>query len=146
MTTNLVLRLLVVDDEPEILAEVAGYLRRRGETVVTASSYGEAMLALNDDAAPVDILITDARMPDGNGVDLARVSIERPGTPRACILMTGHLEESDLAADLHEAGVKIIFKPFSLAAFYREVRSVCDAGGSSTAMSEATAGGPSVNQ
>ena len=41
--------------------------------------------------------------------------------------MTGHLEESDLAADLQEAGIKILFKPFSLAAFYREARSGFDA-------------------
>jgi CheY-like chemotaxis protein len=94
---------------------------------VTASSYEEAMQALNDDNAPVDILITDARMPDGNGIDLVRLAIERPDRPRACILMTGHLEEDDLARDLQDAGVKIIFKPFSLAAFYREVHAACDA-------------------
>src|SRR5471030_3180835 len=127
MTTILPHRLLVVEDEPEILAEVSGYLRRRGELVVTASSYGEAMQALNDDNAPVDILITDARMPDGNGIDLVRLAIERPDGPRAYILMTGHLEEDDLARDLQDAGVKIVFKPFSLAALYREVHAACEA-------------------
>ena len=34
MTTRPLVRLLVVEDEPEILAEVAGYLRRRGELVL----------------------------------------------------------------------------------------------------------------
>lgn len=126
MTNDRLVRLLVVDDEPEILSEVSGYLRRRGELVVTASSYGQAMLALNDEAAPIDILITDARMPDGNGVDLTRLAVERPEGPHAYIIMTGHMEESDLAADLQEAGVKIIYKPFSLAVFYREVRSACE--------------------
>ena len=57
MTTRPLVRLLVVEDEPEILAEVAGYLRRRGELVVTASCYEQAMHALDDDAAPIDILI-----------------------------------------------------------------------------------------
>ena len=142
MTTNPLLRLLVVDDEPEILAEVSGYLRRRGEQVTTASSYGPAMVVLNDQAIPIDILITDARMPDGNGVDLVRSAIERNDGPRICILMTGHLEESDLAVDLQEAGVKIIYKPFSLATLHREVRAACDAKFSSKASSEpATAEG-----
>jgi len=127
MTAKSTFRLLVVDDEPEILSEVAGYLRRRDELVVTATCYEQAVLALNDTSAPIDMLITDARMPDGNGVDLVRRAIEMPAGPRARILITGHLEESDLAADLQEAGVKIIFKPFSLAAFYREVRAVSDA-------------------
>jgi CheY-like chemotaxis protein len=128
MTTTPLLRLLVVDDEPEILAEVSGYLRRRGEDVVTGSSYGQAMRVL-DDNTQIDILISDARMPDGNGVDLVRSAIQRPNGPRACILITGHLEESDLEADLQRAGVKIIFKPFSLSVLYREVRAASEAKG-----------------
>jgi CheY-like chemotaxis protein len=126
MTSNPTRRLLVVDDEPEILAEVAGYLRRRGETVVTASSYKQGLQALNDDAVPIDILITDGRMPDGSGIDLLRAAVERPGGPRAFILMTGHFEETDLSADLQEAGVIVIYKPFSLAALYRAVGSAWD--------------------
>ena len=121
MTMSHLSRLLVVEDEPEILAEVAGYLRRRGELVVTASSYEQAMTALQDEAAPIDLLITDARMPDGSGVDLLRWAITQPAGPRACILMTGHLEESDVADVLEKSGVAIIYKPFSLAAFYRQV-------------------------
>ena len=127
MTRSLLSRVLVVDDEPELLAEMSSYLRRRGEVVVTASSYSQAVQALNDDTAPIAILITDVRMPDGNGIDLLRSAIERPGGPIACILITGHLEESDLAIELQEAGVRVVYKPFSLAAFYREVRSVSDA-------------------
>lgn len=127
MTINPSRRILVVDDEPEILAEVAGYLRRRGESIVTASSYKQGLQALEDDAVPIDILLTDGRMPDGSGIDLLRAAIERRGGPRAFILMTGHFEESDLSADLQEAGVVVIYKPFSLAAMYREVGSAWDA-------------------
>src|SRR3954463_15379730 len=100
MTVDPSRRILVVDDEPEILAEVAGYLRRRGESVVTASSYRQGLQALEDDAVPIDILITDGRMPDGNGIDLLRAAIERHGGPSAFIMMTGHFEETDLTADL----------------------------------------------
>ena len=121
MTTNPSRHLLVVDDEPEILAEVAAYLRRRGEAVVTASSFTQAMQVLDDDTVPIDILITDGRMPDGSGIDLLQAAIERPGGPHALILMTGHFEESDLSADLQEAGVVVVYKPFSLSALYREV-------------------------
>jgi len=127
MTANPQRRLLVVDDEPEILAEVAGYLRRRGEPVVTASSYRQGLQALEDDAVPIDILITDGRMPDGSGIDLLRAAIGRPGGPHAFILMTGHFEESDLTADLVEAGVVVMHKPFSLSALYRQVGAVWDA-------------------
>jgi CheY-like chemotaxis protein len=127
MTTSPPRRILVVDDEPEILSEVAGYLRRRGESTVMASSYSQGLQVLEDDAEPIDILITDGRMPDGSGIDLLRAAIERPGGPRALILMTGHFEESDLDADLQDAGVVVIYKPFSLAALYRQVLSTWDA-------------------
>ena len=136
MTKSPSRRVLVVDDEPEILAEVAGYLRRRGETVVTASSYTQGMQALTDDAVPIDILLTDARMPDGNGVDLLRRAVGRPGGPAACILMTGHVEESDLDPSLQQAGVKIIYKPFSLGAMYRELCAARDAGRSDSSAPE----------
>ena len=127
MTTVPSRRFLVVDDEPEILVELAGYLRRRSEIVVTASSAKQGMQALNDESVPIDVLITDARMPDGSGIDLLRAAIERRGAPRVFILMTGHFDESDLTADLQDAGVVVIYKPFSLAALYRAIGSAWDA-------------------
>ena len=114
-------QLLVVDDEPEILSEVAAYLRRRGETVVTAASFTEAMQVLSDDAVAVDILITDGRMPDGSGIDLLQSALGRSCPPQSLIMMTGHFEESDLTPDLQQAGVIIVNKPFSLGALYRQL-------------------------
>jgi len=127
MTTNPSRRLLVVDDEPEILAEVAGYLRRRGETVVTASSFTQGLQILGDDTVSIDVLITDGRMPDGSGIDLLQAAAGRPGGMQALILMTGHFEESDLPAELQEAGVVVVYKPFSLAALYREMGAAWEA-------------------
>jgi DNA-binding response OmpR family regulator len=127
MTTSPSRNLLVVDDEPEILAEVAGYLRRRGECVVTAASVKQGLQALDDDAVRIDILITDGRMPDGSGIDLLRAAIQRPDGPRAFILITGHFDESDLTADLHDAGVVVVYKPFSLANLYRQIGASWDA-------------------
>jgi DNA-binding response OmpR family regulator len=119
-------RLLVVEDEPEILMEVSGYLKRRGEDVQTASGYGQAMQVLAGNAEPIDMLISDARMPDGSGLDLIRFVLARSDGRTPCLLMTGHIEQADLAPDLEQAGVRIILKPFSLAAMYREVRGALD--------------------
>ncbi len=138
MTTAMVPRLLVVEDEPEILAEVVGYLRRRGELVVTASSYDEAARILSDDSQRIDLLISDGRMPGGSGIDLIRTALRRSGTQCRCILMTGHIEQSESGEDLQAAGVKFIYKPFSLSAFYREVRAaIAEAGRSGRSTSPA---------
>jgi DNA-binding NtrC family response regulator len=114
-------RVLVVEDEPELLDEVASYLRRRGETVETATSCKEARRILEDDSKPIDVLISDARMPDGNGIDLIRAHTERVGDRCICILMTGHLERSQITADLDE--LKIFYKPFAVSTLHREMRS-----------------------
>lgn len=117
--------ILVVEDEPEILAEVSGFLRRRGERVKTADGFGAAMQALTDESEPVAMLLSDVRMPDGSGIDLIRFVLERSGGRFPCLLMTGHFGQSDLAPDL-EGAVRIVFKPFSLSALYKEVRGCLD--------------------
>ena len=123
MSAKAARNILVVDDEPEILAEVAAYLRRRGEAVVTASSYTEAIQVVADDSVPIDILITDGRMPDGSGIDLLQSALGRTCRPQALIMMTGHFEESDLSPELQEASVVVVNKPFSLGALYRQLGS-----------------------
>lgn len=118
-------RVLIVEDESELLDEVASYFRRRGETVMTASSYNEGLKILEDEGKPIDVLVSDARMPDGNGIDLIRTQTRRAPTC-VCILMTGHLEQSQIASDLN--GVKVFYKPFAVGALYREMRAALSGG------------------
>lgn len=111
-------RVLVVEDEPEVLEEVAGYLRRRGKIVKTALSFMQALQILADEDEPIDMLISDGLMPDGNGIDLIKLVVERTGGRCPCLLMTGHLEQGDLSPELKRAGVHVFHKPFSLSALY----------------------------
>lgn len=124
MTILATSRVLLVDDEPEILAEVAAYLRRRDLLVTTASCYEEADRILMDRSQLFDMLVSDVRMPDGSGVELSRTFMSRPGGNNACILMTGHLELSDLCPDALKSGLTVIYKPFSLSALWTRVREV----------------------
>jgi two-component system, NtrC family, response regulator PilR len=116
-------KILIADDEPEILAEIAAYLRRRGEVVVDVDSFGDAMRAFNDTSGSIALVITDVRMPDGNGVDLVRWVINRSEGKCPCLLMTGHLDVTGLGTDLEAAGVRILDKPFAMSALYDLVRS-----------------------
>ncbi len=61
-------RLLVVEDHEPTLTVLAGLLRRRGHQVLTATTVKDALsLAANH---PIDFVISDLGLPDGNGVDL----------------------------------------------------------------------------
>ena len=116
-------QILIADDEPEILSEMTDYLRRRGEVVVDVQSFGDAVRAFNDTPRSIALVITDVRMPDGNGVDLVRWVISRSEGKCPCLRVTGHLDLADLGADLEAAGVRILGKPFSMSALYDLVRS-----------------------
>ncbi len=105
------LSILLVDDETDLLAEVARYLRRRGHRVDTAASYASAE-ALIDTAACPDVLVTDMRMPGGTGLDLAHRTRQRHPRCRV-IVMTGHLDENHVGTADDLCDVAVLFKPFS---------------------------------
>ena len=120
---RLATRILVVDDDLDLLSEVTRYLRRRGQLVIEATSFSEAQRAYEGNADSIALVITDVRMPDGNGVDLARWVIVRSQGKCPCRLMTGHLHQAGLGADLEAASVRILDKPFAMSALYALVLS-----------------------
>jgi response regulator RpfG family c-di-GMP phosphodiesterase len=80
---------LVVDDEPNILSALRRMLRAHGYRVQTAPSGVEALALLAQ--APVDLIISDMRMPEMNGAEFLRRSRER--APEAVrILLTGYAD------------------------------------------------------
>lgn len=118
--------MLVVDDEPEILAVLTAAFRRAlpEVTVVTAPS-GEAALARLAER-PFDLVLSDNLMPGMSGIDfLARARDVRPDATR--VLMTGH-PEADLAIrGLNERLLtRFLTKPFRPVEVAEVVRGLLD--------------------
>ena len=65
-------RVLVVDDERSMRELLAIVLRREGYEVVLAENGKAALSAL--ESAPIDVLISDIKMPDMSGVDVLRAA------------------------------------------------------------------------
>lgn len=85
--------ILLVDDEPEVLAVLAAGLRDRGHVVVTAVGALEAVGVLSADPR-VDVLVTDLSMPGMDGVKLIEEARrQRPGLP--ALLVTGFVAEAE---------------------------------------------------
>jgi CheY-like chemotaxis protein len=97
-------RILIVDDEPEILRLLARRLTRRGYQVSQASGSQEALVRLRD--AIFDLAILDYMMPDTNGLELARQCRTRQPTLQVLIL-TG----SPVTAEIERAGYPCLRKP-----------------------------------
>jgi DNA-binding NtrC family response regulator len=80
-------RILVVDDEKTVTDSLRLILTDAGFEVLTAENVTEAKAIINN--IQLDLVVTDYRLPDGNGIDLiTHVKSEAPDTE--VILMTAH--------------------------------------------------------
>jgi DNA-binding NarL/FixJ family response regulator len=104
-------RLLVVDDEPNLLRAVAACLKAEKYEVTTARSGHEALMQLAESVP--DLIISDIRMPGMDGYKLAR---QLRGSPRTALVPIVFLTAKDETADRIEgfrAGVDAyLTKPF----------------------------------
>jgi response regulator RpfG family c-di-GMP phosphodiesterase len=103
---------LVVDDDPDLLAFASRSLRSERFTISTASS-GAAALALLRTESPFAVIVSDLRMPEMDGVALLQHAREcSPDTVR--VLFTGELDmECAIAAVNKGAIFRLILKPCS---------------------------------
>jgi len=84
-------RALVVDDEPDIRELLAITLGRMNIDVETAGDYATAVKRLGSEV--YDLVLTDMRLPDGDGLDLVEwIQAHRPGVPVAVITAHGNVE------------------------------------------------------
>jgi DNA-binding NarL/FixJ family response regulator len=104
-------RLLVVDDEPNLLRAVAACLKTEDYEVTTARSGQEALLRVVESVP--DLIISDIRMPGMDGYKLAR---QLRGSPRTALVPIVFLTAKDETADRIEgfrAGIDAyLTKPF----------------------------------
>ena len=89
-------RVLFVDDEPMVLEALRNAMRGKRKQWEMVFK-GSAASALEELArAPVDVIVTDMRMPEVDGAEfLGRASQVCPGATR--IILSGHMEQSALA-------------------------------------------------
>jgi DNA-binding response OmpR family regulator len=103
-------RVLVVDDDPDILRVVEKVLKMNNHDVFTANDAMKAMDLLN--ASVYDLLITDANMPRFSGFELARTVKNNKRFQRMAICMlTGLREKKDLEKAIRAGVDDYIVKP-----------------------------------
>lgn len=116
-------RVLVVDDEAEVLQFVRAILERAGYRVEVVSS-GESALEAYSAATtdPFRLVLSDVAMPGLNGVDLARRLLRKD--PQARVLfMSGHVTTDLPQADLAAHAFEMLAKPFRTEQLLRAVQS-----------------------
>jgi diguanylate cyclase (GGDEF)-like protein len=108
--TGAAARILVADDDRDILLLLGRVLEHAGYEVVKASSGTEA-LALMRESAP-DLVILDVSMPGADGYTVCRsIQSEGPNAPPV-IILTAHTRTSARVTGLDAGAVDCISKPF----------------------------------
>jgi two-component system KDP operon response regulator KdpE len=103
-------RVLVVDDEPQILRALEITLRREGYEVDTARTAGEALSAAA--ARPPEAVILDLLLPDGSGTSVCRELREWSAVP--ILVLSAVEEEAEKVAALDAGADDYVTKPFSV--------------------------------
>ena len=102
-------KILVVDDEPEIVRLIRDYLERAGFEVLAAANGAEA-LRLWRQHHP-DLVILDLNLPEVDGLDVARTMRRDGEVP--LIMLTARTEEADRVVGLELGADDYVSKPFS---------------------------------
>jgi two-component system NtrC family sensor kinase len=106
-----VLRVLVVDDEPELVSLMRDIFENAQFEVASAESGAVALELLAE--ARFDAIVSDLRMPDMDGAALWREVRDRhPLLARRMVFVTGDTLSAAAAEFLHETGCGILEKPF----------------------------------
>lgn len=116
-------RILVVDDEDDIL-ELAEYnLSKEGYEVVSARSGEEALKKIESDQP--DMILLDLMLPGVDGYEVTRQIKRNPETAEIPIIMiTAKGEESDIVTGLELGAEDYVTKPFSPKVLIARVRAV----------------------
>jgi two-component system, OmpR family, KDP operon response regulator KdpE len=115
-----VTRVLVVDDEPQILRALRINLHARQYDVVTAGT-GRGALDAASDAHP-DLVILDLGLPDMDGVDVIRSL--RKWTQVPIVILSGRMNSAAKVAALDAGADDYVTKPFSVEELLARIRAV----------------------
>jgi DNA-binding response OmpR family regulator len=94
--------------------------------VVDTQNGREARAAMADEAHPVDVMVMDPKLPDGDGLLLVREARHRRLTCPV-LVMTSCGSVDTLEAALSAGADRVILKPFDLDDLLRLIRQVCPA-------------------
>src|SRR5204863_5455450 len=115
-------RILIVDDEPEMLDLMETALKSIGYQVITARNGTEAADAVTED---INLVVTDMMMPGMDGYTAIRLI--RQKLPQMKILVTSGYTTPEKLPMLRRMGVEgFVQKPFEFTTFAEAVRDVLD--------------------
>jgi DNA-binding response OmpR family regulator len=100
-------RVLIVEDEPQVAASLRELLEREGYAVTHAGTIADARRALG--AEPLDVMLLDWRLPDGEGIDLLKDLRKTSDLP--VLMVTARVDVIDKVLGLEIGADDYVTKP-----------------------------------
>lgn len=116
--------ILVVDDEAAVRAPIARMLKHLGYFVLEASNGEDALSVISEYGAPVHLVISDVRMPEMDGEELANML--RSAFEDIRLLLISGVGAHAIEASQSIEGCRFLAKPFTLDELAVTVRSLLD--------------------
>lgn len=126
------MRLLVVDDDLEVLSLLQRALERDRHQVVAVGTVEQARTALAEQV--IDVIVLDLALPDVNGVELCQELVRGRSTIPVLVL-TAHSDVSERVRALNAGADDFLAKPFAVAELRARVRALGRRQGATKALS-----------
>jgi CheY-like chemotaxis protein len=111
---------LVVDDLDFLRLPICKTLRSAGFRVLDASNGADALALMRDPGTPVNLLVTDYRMPGMTGVELAR-KCSSLNSELSILYVSASIPGDDIRTDLAKERRGFLAKPFRQAELLRRI-------------------------
>ena len=96
-------RILLIEDEPAVLLFVSTALKKRGYHIIPAENKTEAIRVFEQESGRFDLIFTDAKLPDGNGIEvLEHIYQHNPKLP--ALISSGYTDDRALVDQAAAAG------------------------------------------
>jgi two-component system alkaline phosphatase synthesis response regulator PhoP len=113
-------KILVVDDEQQLVKVLKGYLEKAGYSVVTAYDGNEALVVFQREKP--DFAILDLNLPGMDGLDVCKTIRRDSDIP--ILMLTARVEETDKLIGLELGADDYVIKPFSPREVIARVRTI----------------------
>lgn len=109
--------IVLADGDWQLRSSLSKVLRSAGYVVFAVSRPGTALDLVRNHAGPIDLLVTNFELPDGDGIELARTTRRESSCLAVLILSMGCTDEN-----LVNCGFPVLYTPFSSAMLLNRVR------------------------